>query len=113
MAARHQPKSKGYYLHAFFFAGCEGDPPEVRGPCVGVMKVTAWHINVYGNRRELRLVLPKEPGAKRAMEYGFSLEPGNRFYIVENDPEQVQVPNGPIIWRWDEVRQDSESKEAA
>lgn len=102
-----------YYLHAFFKPGFEGDPPEIRQDTVGCMEIIRWHINHYGERHVLRIATPPEDIMRlensrpqkewRSMEYEFSLEPGNRFYIVENDPKKVRAPNGPIIWRWDEV----------
>ena len=99
-----------YYLHSFFKAGTDGDPPEARPDTVGCMPVIDWHVNRYGARQALRVTIPGDP---RSFEYEIDLEPGNRFYIVENDPEKVQVPNGPIVWRWDEIRQDVATKKEA
>lgn len=25
---------------------------------------------------------------------------GSRFWLVDNNPGEVQAPNGPIIWKW-------------
>lgn len=32
----------------------------------------------------------------------WDMEPGDRYCIVLNNPDEVQEPNGPIVWRWED-----------
>ncbi len=102
-----------YYLHAFFKAGVEGDPPETRPLTVNCMEIVSWQVNRYGKRLALRVALPKGLRQKRPFEMEFDFAPGNRFYIVKNDPAEVQAPNGPIIaWFDDDTRPKYEEQAA-
>jgi hypothetical protein len=93
-----------YYLHAYFLVDnpLPGEPPIEN---VGCVLISTWEIQ----RRTLpvedeTLMVRHWPDAMiaegRIWHSAWELKPGNRFYIVENDPLEVQRPNGPIVWKW-------------
>lgn len=87
-----------YFLHAFFQTptGIDGADEDNVGCC----QILEWEVVGLGDAPRRLIVQGK------TIRSAWDLKPGNRFYIVKNDPKDCQEPNGPIVWRWDEKRQD-------
>lgn len=98
----------GFYLHAYFWAQL-ADQSWVDN--VGCIDIDEWEIRenrLISSPAELVVktryclgapIAPREIRKPRLAS--FTLDPRNRFYIVENNPKKCQRPNGDIIWRWD------------
>ena len=99
-------RAANYYLHASFYTPMGlNEAPELNVVCVLIKN---WRIVDYGplaaSQKVLRVTswMGAMRKTERTMDGIYDLKPGNRFYVVDNNPREVQRPNGPIIWSWDE-----------
>ncbi len=98
-----------HFLHAFYLSSDKNGNDLT--PNVSCLRILEWKVvKLYaGGEHQLivtsyRSTLDETP---KTFTHAWSLFPGNRFYIVENNPDEVQEPNGRIVWRWDEEVQDT------
>jgi hypothetical protein len=106
---RVRPMQPTLTLHAFL-SGRALWPAEAGGmsDTIGVLEINQFSVS-QGRRLLCGRWEPRDylnATTARGALVQFDLVSGCRFYVVRHTPGECESPNGPIVWRWDEIRRD-------